>query len=161
MSSKAKIIWWIVALIAVIGAVGAYVRTNGFSFSDESMVRSVVADFGARLKDVSLLAPADDAARAMQANYTAYVAPDILTQWEENPADAPGRLTSSPWPDHIEISSVKVNPGGFYTVSGNVVEMTSADAGSSGGSGKYPVTITLQKRDGVWLIIGFAGYPPR
>ena len=63
-----------------------------------------------------------------------------------DPESAPGRLTSSPWPDRIEIDNVQAAGTDEYLVTGWVIEKTSAD------ETKYPVQITVSKVDGSWLI---------
>lgn len=77
------------------------------SAEDKSAVTSLVEQFGQKLQMVSLLAPADTVRQVMQEQYSAYVTPDLLAKWQSDPQNAPGRLTSSPWPDRIEISSLK------------------------------------------------------
>jgi len=164
-------VWWSVALVVVLIIALLFVyqngaRTNSTQNTDtgagaEMAVTSVVVAFGGSLDMVSLLAPAASVAESMEANYAPYVAPELLAQWESDPAHAPGRLTSSPAPDHIEVSSAQANADGTYTVLGRVIETTSAATATSTGSGSYPVTIRLENRDGSWLITQFQGYPPQ
>ena len=51
---------------------------------------------------------------------------------------APGRVTSSPWPDHIEITRITPEEPDQYRVEGFVVEMTSQEAVQGGGGGQNP-----------------------
>ncbi|HEX9061020.1 MAG TPA: hypothetical protein VF941_12645, partial [Clostridia bacterium] len=84
---------------------------------DEKTIRTIVERFGKVLKNVSLLAPDTDIIKSMKANYAEYVTPDLLANWEGNPSvRAAGRLTSSPWPDRIEISRVVKNADSSYSV---------------------------------------------
>jgi hypothetical protein len=113
----------------------------------EAEISALVEGFGARLQQVSLLAP--DASDQILAQYAEFVAPDLLQAWAADPETAPGRVTSSPWPDHIEISTL-IPQGDGYLVDAVVVEMT-----SSAESGRYAVILTVEQVDGQWLITGY------
>ncbi|NLG61612.1 MAG: hypothetical protein GX539_05160, partial [Candidatus Cloacimonetes bacterium] len=66
---------------------------------------------------------------------------------------APGRLTSSPWPDRIEVSAAE-EEGGVCVVRGTIVYATSTD--TAGGEALHErVTLRLENDDG-WRISGFA-----
>lgn len=126
--------------------------------AEETAVKNVVENFGKVLKDVSLLAPKDIAAQSIEQNYKDSVALELLAEWMNNPSKAPGRLTSSPWPDRIDITAInKISSA--YEVSGNVVEMTSQEVVNGGNVGQYPVTIKVEKINNKWLITSFEGYP--
>lgn len=131
----------------------ATTTTTAANPADDAAVRSAVTSFGAALAQVSL--QSSSAAAQMEEFYGPYVAPGLLRSWEAAPTAAPGRLVSSPWPDHIDISSVTPQPDGTYAVSGAVVEKT-----STGDAGSYPVTMTLASTGGSWLITSWSGYPP-
>ena len=60
---------------------------------------------------MSLSAPAAVVKKSMTDNYSEFVTPELLSKWESDPKNAPGRLVSSPWPDHIEILSVEKRRG--------------------------------------------------
>jgi hypothetical protein len=113
----------------------------------EAQVRAVVEGFGASLQQVSLLAP--DAADQIRTQYAPFVAPELLDLWAASPQAAPGRVTSSPWPDHIEIAAL-IPQGDGYLVDAVVVEMTSA-----GESGRYAIILTVEQVDGAWLITAY------
>ena len=121
--------------------------------ADESNVRGVVEGFGQRLKLVSLLSPS--AAEDMKAQYSEYVSSMVLEQWMSSPDTAPGRIVSSPWPDRIEITSMKKTKSNEYAVAGNVVEITSTELNAGGYADKIPVQIKVQKSDDRWLIVNY------
>lgn len=114
---------------------------------DEEDVAQLLLDFGDTLQDVSLLEPA--ASSTIERAYGPYVVPTLLARWVSDPEAAPGRTTSSPWPDHIEITSV-TQGGDDYTVLGNIIMMTSA-----GEAGSVPFTATVTQADDDWLISAF------
>ena len=122
--------------------------------------RSAITDaisfcrFGAntRARLVSTLASKDAAAASIVANYSADVSPNLLSVWEQDPAQAPGRQTSSPWPDRIEIGSVAQNPDGSYAVAGNVIEVTSVEEANGGVADSYAMNLTVSNVNGSWLI---------
>ncbi|HEX7651642.1 MAG TPA: hypothetical protein VF439_02915 [Candidatus Paceibacterota bacterium] len=157
--------WWLAALavivIVVIGAVIYEASAPGVATAPaanaDQAVRDAVTGFGKELQMVSLLAP--DAGQTIQTDYAPYVAPELLSVWVSDPAEAPGRTTSSPWPDHIDITSAALSADGSYAVAGNVIEMTSDEVEHGGSAGSYPVTMTLENRSGTWLITNFSGYP--
>lgn len=117
--------------------------------ADSITVRNLVLEFGSRLKRVSLLAPDSARARAMQAQYGALVSPQLLGQWAADPRHAAGRLTSSPWPDRIEIVTVARKSPRVILVDGSIVERTSAD---SADAGRIPVRLAVWKAGTVWMI---------
>lgn len=96
---------------------------NGFR---EEKVGALVESFGSRLKNVSLLAEPAQVRADMEREYGPYVKAELITQWATDPTYAPGRLTSSPWPDRIAISSIKEVGEDKYAIEGRIIEATSA-----------------------------------
>lgn len=119
---------------------------------DLKAVEKLVADFGKTLKNVSLTAPEDVAAKSIKENYAAYVAPALLTKWQSDPANAPGRLTSSPWPERIDITYAEKLSDVKYQVQGEIIEMTSVEMANGGYAAKRPVVLAVEKADGKWVI---------
>lgn len=113
----------------------------------ERQVRADVTSFGTVLKDVSLLGP--DASSSMRTAYEPYITEELLATWQKDPEHAPGRLTSSPWPDHVTIESIS-RQGNSYIVAGSLVSMT--DAGESGST---PFVAQVVQVDGSWKIAAF------
>lgn len=120
--------------------------------SDEEAVKNLVEDFGGRLKMVSLLAPPDIVNQSMAENYDGLVSPALLGIWQKDPMNAPGRLTSSPWPDRIEILSAGEVSMDEYQVKGAIIEVTSVEKESGGAAAKRPVTLAVKKIKGRWVI---------
>jgi hypothetical protein len=136
----------------------APVVTPTFDASVEEMeVRTLVEIFGKRLKSVSLLAP--DAAQEIQTQYAEFVSPDLLAAWKSDPSKAPGRLTSSPWPDRIEISTLGKEGSDRYAMTGLVNEVTSVEAVNGGAFATQPVRMVVQKLQGGWLITEYTAKP--
>jgi len=108
---------------------------------DSVAARAAVTQFGSRLKNVPLLGSDSTVARAMEAQYGGLVAPQLLSKWAADPRHAAGRLTSSPWPDRIEIANMSRKSARVFFVDGAIVERTSADA--AGESGRIPVRIVV------------------
>ncbi|MBN2198038.1 hypothetical protein JW698_02520 [Candidatus Wolfebacteria bacterium] len=138
----------IVSLVIVLG-LGVYF---GYQFNmekskkiDEAGVKSVVSNFGSVLKNVFLLS--FTASEDIEKNYKEFVDPVLLNQWKEDPLKALGRQTSSPWPESIEIVSIKKNDLGVYSVNGKIINMTSA-----GISGSQPIQIAVSMFGERWLI---------
>ncbi|MCL4406234.1 MAG: hypothetical protein M1586_00970 [Patescibacteria group bacterium] len=119
---------------------------------DPRKVLEVVQTFGDRLKNVSLLAPREVLAEGIKENYKGLVTQQLIDAWLTDPAKAPGRLVSSPWPDHIEIISLEPVAANSYKVAGKIIEVTSGDAVNIGFATKRPVTMIVEKINNRWLI---------
>jgi len=117
--------------------------------SDAAAVANLVEDFGRKLQAVSLQAPKDTLEKSMQENYGAYVSPALLEKWLNDPLNAPGRLTSSPWPERIETKSIEKLSESAYEVQGEIIEVTSAEEEIAE---KRQIKLGVEKIDGRWLI---------
>ncbi len=120
---------------------------------DEPAVRDVAARFGDVLQQVSLLAPDTLLTEQMRVHYGPLVTPALLDRWQRDPATAPGRETSSPWPERIAIDSVTQDTARACVVHGFVVYATSADAGAVAPL-RAPVRMRVE-RDGAWRIAAY------
>lgn len=117
----------ILALVAV-GVYALTMRAPATNTIDESNVKAVVEEFGTRLKNVALLAPQAELAETMQREYGHLVTPVLITTWLADPKNAPGRVTSSPWPDRIEIRAMR-DLGEAYRIEGDIIEVTNEGGG--------------------------------
>lgn len=150
-----------ISLAALLIAVTAYVvvtRKPIVSTDPEAAVRAVVLEFGTKLNTVSLMAPAEQVITAIRQNYGPYISEGLMTGFTQNPMLAPGRMTSSPWPDRIEIRAVELQEDGAYDVQGMVIEVTSADPEKTASS--YPIALKLRLQDSRWVITGFSKQLP-
>lgn len=107
------------------------------------------------MKQVSLLAPADVAAESIRKAYGGLADPQLLDAWTRDPARAPGRTVSSPWPDRIEIADVSEQRGDTASVTGAIVEAT-----STGDAARIPVRVKLRRENDAWLITAFDPQQP-
>jgi hypothetical protein len=64
----------------------------------------------------------------------------------------PGKPASGPYPEAIRIDSLQKVDDTSYTVKANIFLMTDPHATQSGNAGETPVTLTLKKVNGAWLI---------
>ncbi len=139
----------VIALIALLAGFAYYARTN--PAADRAAALETVEQFGLQLQKVSLLDA--NASTTMQELYGPYVSAELLEQWKADPENAPGRLTSSPWPDQIVISTT-TSQGAGYVMSGAIALRTS-DPENNGLAGIIPVIIQVIPQDGKWIIVGF------
>jgi hypothetical protein len=139
----------LIAAVLIGGSTSASSQT-----SQESAASSTVAAFGKTLQQVSIMAP--NASSTIASTYAPYVDPQLLAQWEADPTSAPGRVVSSPWPDHIQINSI-ASQGAGYVVDGKLVFMTSDNTEHGGNAGTTPVVIQLEDENGSWMIVAFQG----
>ena len=153
MANKNALIIIIAVIVVVAGATLLFALLGGGlgapQAPDENAASSTVAAFGQTLRQVSIMAP--DASTTIASTYAPYVDQTLLMQWEANPQSAPGKVVSSPWPDHIQIDSVSAQGTG-YVVDGELVFMT-----STGNAGKTPVVIQLANESGSLKIVAFQG----
>ena len=98
------------------------------------------------MKEISTLAPSDVVIASLRKTYSGLVTPELLRKWESDPSAAPGRQTSSPWPDRIEVQDASVT-NDTAVVAASIVEMT-----SSGESRRVPVRLTLHRGNDGWRI---------
>lgn len=120
--------------------------------SDAAVV-TVVETFGLRMKLVSLLAPNDVLLSDIRRHYGDLVTRELLEQWLTAPRAAPGRLTSSPWPDRIEVRRVTVSSSSQARVYGHIVWLTSVEMAQGGADSLQPVRLKLVRDDeGPWRI---------
>jgi len=141
----------LIILVLAIAIGGACLWSNQEK-RNETAVRNVVEEFGNVLKNVSLLAPQEIISQSLEQNYKDFVAPSLLAEWKNDPSKALGRLTSSPWPDRIEIDEVEKISDDAYLVQGYIIEMTSTGETTI----KRRVALSVEKNDGRWLIISAA-----
>ncbi|MBU8878813.1 hypothetical protein BGM26_07390 [Bacillus sp. FJAT-29790] len=120
--------------------------------SDKELVTKIAEEFGKKLQVVSLLAPKEDLKKNMTDQYGGLIAAPLLENWINNPSSAPGRLTSSPWPDRIEILSVEKVTDASYKINGEIIEITSVEKENGGFAAKQPIGLTVEKINNDWLI---------
>ncbi|HRH31663.1 MAG TPA: hypothetical protein PK950_03275 [Candidatus Paceibacterota bacterium] len=158
VSRKNKKTLKIIAIIAlvVIAAGAVWYATKPKYASNlvggEYAVAGITNAFGANLKMVSLTAEPALIAESMDRQYKPFVTEKLLADWKADPTKAIGRLTSSPYPDKIEIASVSKVSKKSYVVTGNVIEVATGTKGAVTTVSVYPITLTYKNIKGVWLI---------
>lgn len=115
-------------------------------------VKSLVEAFGRQLQKVSLLAPDDVVRRSIEEHYGAFVSPALLAAWQRSPSNAPGRQTSSPWPDRIEVHAIEKRSETSYAVQGRVIEVTSVEKARGGVAATRPIALVVTRIGDRWLI---------
>jgi hypothetical protein len=134
-------------------------RTESARSCDAPGAREVVEQLGQRMKRVSLQAPDSIVVREIRQAYAPLVTPGLLEAWISEPARAPGRQVSSPWPERIEIRSVASAGAGLCRVEGEVVYVTSAEPTQDGAALREPVTLWVRPDDG-WRISAYEATTP-
>lgn len=118
----------------------------------EERIHEIVYQFGNRLKMVSLLAPDEVLRESILDYYGDLVTPKLLKRWLENPRSAPGRYTSSPWPERIDIADIKRTGKEKFEVRGHIVEVTSTNKKTGEFTAKRPILLEVIKIHDQWLI---------
>lgn len=128
------------------------VQPSPTNTDNQAIVKNVVVSFGKVLKNVSLLAPKEIFVQDIQTNYGNFLTPELLVAWKNDPTTALGKTTSSPWPDHIDVSKVTEVTATQYTVQGNIIEMTSNEVEHGGNAGEEAIDLIVQQVANQWLI---------
>jgi hypothetical protein len=121
----------------------------------KQVVTTVVTEFGRRLRMVALLAPKEQMTKSMDEAYSGLVAAGLLATWKSNPEKAPGKRTSSPSPERIDISSITTKGHDAYVVKGKVILLTAQERREGGVFQANPVTMTVSQQNGRWVITAF------
>lgn len=151
-------VFWVGAIATVIVlAVSVSAMANPISHvegqtDEEQQIVNLVEGFGSKLSMVSLLAPKAEVAKSMEETYRDFVSQDLIKEWIENPEIAPGRLTSSPWPERIDVTDVIKRSSDLYEVTGVMIEVTSAEMAEGGVAARRPITLEVRQVGGQWLI---------
>lgn len=159
MNTTVKIVSVIVLFALVIGGLAWLLVINSHPATAEAAVRTTITDFGSHLQNVSLLAP--DASQEIAQTYGQYADANLIASWQANPSTAPGRSTSSPWPDHIDVTGVTKIDDSKYSATGSIILMTGNEVEHGGNAGTIPVVMTLQKEGSAWLITSYAEGTPQ
>ncbi len=112
-------------------------------------VREVVEALGRNMKQVQLLADKSIRWKEMRAAYTTLATPSALREWIDNPAGAPGREVSSPSPERIEVTSMRMSAPGVCLVEGLVVYTASVGVAS-----RRKVAVYVEANNG-WRVSRF------
>ena len=142
----------------------AQAPTSGHRTTDQKQaVRTVVTEFGKRLRMVAILAPKEIVAKVMDQEFSAFVAADLLATWKDNPEIAPGKRTSSPSPERIDISAIKASGHDAFLVNGKVILLTAQERREGGIFQANPVTMVVAQQHGKWVITAYKEEeaPPR
>ena len=137
----------IIGVVALVGAATALYVIVGVPAQERAAAQSLVEEFGTKLQGVSLLE--ENAPSVIASTYTPYATPELIESWQADPENAPGRLTSSPWPVAIKVNEL-AKQGSGYVVNGSVVMET-----SSGAAGEIPLVILVVRQDGDWRIAAY------
>jgi len=120
------------------------------SNEEDTSVRAFVQDFGSRFKQVSLLS--DDVSQEIGKYYGMYASPELIKKWQDRTEPAPGRHSSSLWPESVDVVSVMPQAPGVYRVEANVIEVVSGP-GKPEPAAVYPISLVVEKRGDTWIIV--------
>jgi hypothetical protein len=123
-------------------------KVTNSSEDEEKVVVDIVEKFGHNLQDVSLMGSQEEVKKSMQEHYGETVSPHLIEQWLTDPLKAPGRLTSSPWPDRIDIEMTEKESDHVYAIEGKIVERTNIEQTVN----ETPIHLVVEKMGDHWLI---------
>lgn len=146
----------VIALGAAVFGVYAYLQRATPVQDATADVLAVMTTFGERMQNVPLTADPEVAKEAITEQYRSLVTGMLLAEWRDDPARAPGRRASSPWPVRIEPLTLAQNPDGSYQVTGRVIEITSEELVKGGAAETYDIETQVVKQDKTWRIASFS-----
>ena len=119
--------------------------------------KSYAVSIGGDLRDPdNLLAAQLDlgTTEKIDANLKQFITDKLYQKFMKDTTTVPGKPadTKAPWPDTIEIDSVQKLDNTSYTMNGKIILMTSLQAAEGGNAGVEPITLTLKKVNGTWLV---------
>ena len=114
------------------------------SKSERAEVTALVENFGSKMKDVSLSSPKNIIISEMKSAYSPFISKSLMDSWEQDPSEIIGRLTSSPWPEKIEIDSIEKLDKYKIDVKGKIVYVASGN-GKLVETDKTPIELTIRK----------------
>jgi putative hemolysin len=123
------------------------------TIDDVSIIKNTVDEFGEKLKSVSLQSPKEILEKQIRENYGKFLSPELLTEWINDSSKALGRKFSSSWPERIDIKNIQRISESKFLVDGEVIEITSVEAIEGGEANRFPITLTLEKRNSKWVIV--------
>ena len=148
----------IVLLVVVVFVTGFFfwnfMNPNTIKKDEKADVTALVESFGSKLKEVSLSVPDEVASREIGEVYAPFVSAGFLSDLTNDPAKAPGRDVSSPWPEKIEIISMERLDSHTIQVKGKIILMTSVEVTQGGNAGETPIVLWVRNTNarGAWLI---------
>lgn len=148
----------IVLLVVVVFVAGFFfwnsINPNTIKRDEKAEVTALVENFGSKLKEVSLSDPGEVVSQEIETIYAPFVSSNLLLDLTNNPARAPGRDVSSPWPEKIEIISMEKLDSHTIQVKGKIVYMTSVEMTQGGNAGETPIMLWVRNynANGAWLI---------
>ena len=122
MKNKVLILVFAIVLVAILSSIFFY-RIYGISKEEKIEITSVVEVFGSKLKAVDLNAPKEIASSKIRDAYYNFLTPRLLIDWMDDSTKALGRTTSTPWPEKIEIISMRKLDFDFFEFYSSVVEV--------------------------------------
>lgn len=152
-TGRLSLIIGIVALVIAGGFLALYFGPAARENRGNDSAEAVLTNFGGKLKNVSLLQDKTALAASIEENYGPFVTPELLADWKANPSQAPGRHTSSPWPERLTIGTITVQGTGRI-VTGEVIMMTGTET-SGETADTVPFVAQLIPTDGGWKIAAY------
>jgi len=135
----------IVLLVVVVFVAGFFfwnsINPNTIKRDEKAEVTALVENFGSKLKEVSLSDPGEAVSQEIETIYAPFVSSNLLLDLTNNPARAPGRDVSSPWPEKIEIVSMEKLDSHTIQVKGKIILMTSVEVAQGGNAGETPIAL--------------------
>lgn len=136
----------VVLVVLVVGVILTVKDSQSLSVEEKTEITALIEGFGKKLASVDKVAPDEVVVKSIKENYSPFLSSNLILKWTSNPSEALGRICSSPWPDRIEILSMKKLDANTVKVKGYVVWVTSGGENKLEVAEKVP-TVLMVKRN--------------
>lgn len=145
--NKKVLVGLVVVLVGLVvaGLILSFKMPESLTPEEKQEIINLVEGFGEKLVSVDKVAPDGMIAQDIEENYSPFLTDNLILEWTFDSAKVLGRVCSSPWPERIEIVSVKKLDTNSAKVKGNVVWVASGGENKLEITEKVPVVLILWK----------------
>jgi hypothetical protein len=155
----AVVIVFFLIILVLCNFLPKWVRVSQQSKTDAKAVYQVVGEFGGVMKEIYTTVANHDVMTEVDLNIRYLITDRLYQVFAQDTSRIPGRdrLFPNPWPVRIDVDSTKLLESGAYEVQGRQIMMDDNAAAHAGDAGQIPITLTLKKVNGTWLIDDVVG----
>jgi beta-lactamase regulating signal transducer with metallopeptidase domain len=137
----------VIIAVLVVGSIVTYGsnQPKPITAEEKTEITTLLNNFADTFTKVVLIDPEDQVISEIKQYYSPYLTDNLLAKWEFDPSEALGRVTSSPWPDQIEIISMDKLDGQTVKVKGYILWVSSGGVGKLEIDDKVPAQFIVKK----------------
>jgi len=137
----------VIIAVLVVGSIVTYGsnQPKPITAEEKTEITTLLNNFADTFTKVVLIDPEDQVISEIKQYYSPYLTDNLLAKWEFDPSEALGRVTSSPWPDQIEIISMDKLDEQTVKVKGYILWVSSGGVGKLEIDDKVPALFIVKK----------------